>query len=394
MKDKKERIKVAYLLTPIEFGGAEKVSLNFLKNVDLGKFDIYPILLIRPWEKDNLFINKLEKMGYPIYKVPTTIRTHEEGRGYFRFFRCFWNIYFFLKKGSFDLLHSHSYFADIMGIPAARILCIPSISTCHGFIFNDRKLTIYNKLDLMVQRFSNKVLAVSEKIKDDLIKSGVCDSKIQVIQNAVEMDGNDNFFLHYREKTRRNFGINPDEIVLGYVGRLSEEKGLRYLVEAGYELLRSGLRLRVLIIGDGPQRTEIENFAKEVGLQKRVIFAGFKNEIEKLLASIDIFVLPSLTEGTPMALLEAMAYGIPIVATAVGGVPKVIDSGENGILVPAADPEKIAEAVLTICRDNDFRTKLSEMAKETIRSKFNINEWVRKIESVYLEVISSKRDRG
>lgn len=381
--------KIAYILTPVEFGGAERVSLNFLKNVDRNNFEVCPILLIRPWEKKNVFIQELVKENYPVHKIPVAIRTLNQGKDYFRVIRCFRILYSILNKGSFDLVHTNGYFADIIGIPISRLLGIPHIASCHGYIRNDRKLIIYTKLDLIVLRFSSKVIAVSREIQRDLIGSGLSESRVLEIQNAVELNTNKMLFQKNREEIRKTYDINNKEIVLGYVGRISREKGLRYLIEAASKLTRFGLPIRVMIIGDGSQRPEIECLAQERDLQSKVIFTGFQNDMQKWLPPMDLFILPSLTEGTPMALLEAMSCGIPVIASAVGGIPKIIDSGKNGILVSPAKPEEIVSAVWAISKNNELQKRLSNMAKETIRNKFNLNEWVKKIESIYLEMTNS-----
>jgi glycosyltransferase involved in cell wall biosynthesis len=384
------RRKIAYMLTPIDFGGAERVSLNLLKSIDRDVFDLCPIILVRPWENRNIFIDEIKKENYQYIRIPVAIKPLSEGKDYFRIIRCFRMLFSILRKERYDLVHTNGYFADIVGIPVSRLLGIPHIATCHGFISNDRNLRIYNTFDIMALRFARKIIAVSEEIKRGLIRSGVRKSRVLLIQNAVELTMNNEIFFQNRERTRKAYGINKKEIVLGYIGRLSEEKGLKYLIQAGSKLTHTGLPLKIMIIGSGPQKPEMESLVQQMSLQNKVVFSGFQKYVEKILPAMDIFVLPSLTEGTPMALLEAMACGVPVVASAVGEIPNIIDSGKNGILIPPANPEKIAEAVLTICRNNDFRTKLSETAKETIRSKFNINEWMRKIESVYLEIISSQ----
>ncbi len=381
----KKMIKIAYIVTPIEFGGAEKVNLTFLRNVDRTRFEIQLIVLIRPWEKNNFVINELEKEKYIIRKIPVAMRPRNSGRDYIRIIRCFRMLYSILTSNSFDLVHSHGYFADIIGIPAARVLKIPHISTCHGFISNDRNLVLYNRLDQIALRFSDKIIAVSEQIKNDLERSGIRRSKITVIQNAVQTTHKTENYEENRRKKRLDLTIKDEEFIVGYVGRLSDEKGAQYLIEAGMLLMETGMPCKILIIGDGPKRKELEDMVKMKGLEDNIIFTGFQTNIEEWMPVLDIFILPSLTEGTPMALLEAMAFGLPVVASDVGGIPEIIDSGENGILVPAANPDKIKEAISTICKDNCFRTKLSEMAKKTIRSKFNINEWINKIESVYIE---------
>lgn len=383
------KYKIAYVLTPIEFGGAEKVSLNFLENVDRNRFDISPIILIRPWENFNLFIEKIKKENYRYVTIPVAVKPLNEGKDYFRVIRCFKILVSFLRKHKYDIIHSNGYFADILGVPAAKIFGIPHVSTCHGYIATNRNLVIYNALDRFFLRFSTKIIAVSDSIKIALINSGVKESRIEVIKNAVPTDIDSVLFAKNRQEIRHLLGIDDNDFVVGYIGRLSEEKGVKYLIEACRVLYKSGVNLKVLIIGDGHQKLELQQLVEESGLRDEIIFVGFQKEMENWLPVIDLFVLPSLTEGTPMALLEAMAFGIPVVASSVGGVPHVINSGENGLLVSPAKIDEIVNAIIVLINNKELCNTFLDAGKHTITEKFNIKDWVEKIESLYLDIICS-----
>ena len=375
--------KIAYVLTPIDFGGSERVNITFLRNVDRMDYDISPIILIRPWEKKNLFMNQLEEAKYLFYKIPVAIKPRSEGRDWFRIFRCIKNLLDILRAQSFDLIHTHGYFADIIGIPASKMLGLPQISTCHGFISNDMNLKIYNRLDKYSLRFCEKVIAVSEEIKKHLLRNGVKESKIVVIQNAVQNSYGETNILENRIEKRRLLSIEDNEFIIGYLGRLSKEKGVQYLIDAGLILKEKDEAVRILIIGDGPKREELESLAKEKGLEKEIIFTGFQNDVEKWLPALDVFVLSSLTEGTPMALLEAMAAGIPVIATSVGGVPNVIENGVNGILTNAADSKALADKIMTLMHNPSIGKKMVDKGVETIEKQYNVYQWCRKIEAQY-----------
>ncbi len=389
----KRKIKVAFILTPIDFGGAEKVSLNFLKSFDQNKFDILPIILIRPWEDKVFFAQEIEKYKMAYLTIPVEMKLSSGRRDYFRVFRCFKILFSILMRHKYDIIHSNGYFADILGVSVAKMLRIPHVSTCHGYIAADRNLAIYNALDRFFLRFSTKIIAVSNSIKIALINSGVKASRIKIIKNAVPIDIDSAIFVRNRHETRQIVGVDDNDFVVGYIGRLSEEKGIKYLIEAIATLSLSGLLLKLLLTGDGPSEKVLKEMVKRKGLERVVIFTGFQSDIVPWISAIDVFALPSLTEGTPMALLEAMSFGIPVVASAVGGIPQVIEQGKNGILVPPGKSDDIANAILDMFRNNGLRTNISEAAKETIKSKFNLNVWVQKIESVYLEVISSSTSR-
>ncbi len=375
-----KKIRVAFMLTPVEFGGAEQVCLTLLKNINREQFDVVPILLTRPWEKDNIFVRALRKEGYVIFEIPVALRKTGD---YLRVARCYKLVWRALRSQRFDLLHTHGYFADIVGIPVARLIKLPSVSTCHGFIPSTWKVRLYNALDRIALKFGTHVLAVSEAIKQDLVDSGLSPGRVQLVVNAVGSATDRDITHANQEAERKSHGICSTDFVIGYVGRLSAEKGLKYLLTACAELVSSGVPLRALIIGEGPQRNELEQLSQELGLGDRVVFVGFQEDVAQWLPCMDVFVLPSLTEGTPMALLEAMAYGIPAVASAVGGVPQIIKHGETGILVSPGRAEEISNAILVLFRDPAERQKLAQNAITLARTRYSVEHWMGRIEMEY-----------
>ena len=393
MAKAKVKRKIAYVVTPIEFGGAEKVSLNFLGNVDRDQFKICPILFIRPWEKKNFLLQEIKKEKYRVHQVPVVKKPRDEGRDHFRIIRCFKIIFSILVKGHFDLIHTHGYFADIVGIPTAKVLGIPTISTCHGFIENDNRLKVYNTLDRIVLRLSDKIIAVSSEIAQNLLRHGIKESRIKVIPNAVKTDIDQNVFLENRQNSRQFYGFSEKDFVLGYVGRLSQEKGLKYLIDASSMIKKSRVPLKVLIVGEGPQKKDLANIVKKRRVESEVVFSGFKNNIDNLLPAMDVFVLPSLTEGTPMSLLEAMSYGIPVVASSVGGIPRIIDPGKTGILVAPGRPEELRDSVILLYNNPSLRSEIGKAGQRKVKEQFDIKRWARRIESEYTSLIANRVDR-
>lgn len=379
----RSKIRVGYILTPITFGGAEKVSLNFLSAVDGMSYDVQPILLIRPWEDETYFGREIRRMGYSYVTVPVALNPKGD---LVRVWRVAHRLHSYLKKGSYDIVHTHGYFADICGQLAALMLGVRGISTCHGFIDNDIKLRIYNRLDRYALRLCKTVIAVSEMIKEELVSNGFNNSKITVIQNAVSPSCSADEFDSRRKEKRYLLHIAPDECVIGYLGRLSVEKGLACLLKAVSELLDSGMRIKLVIVGDGPERGVLEEQVKANQLVNNVIFTGFQTDPENWYPAFDIFALPSLTEGTPLALLESMASGVPVIASAVGGVPKVVVDGVNGLLVPPGVSSAIKEKVQMLRADVGLAFQLSKAGIETIKTEFSIGVWCRRIENCYSDV--------
>jgi len=379
-------IKIGLVLTPVEFGGAERVCLNLLKRINREMFNVVPIVLVRPWEHKNLFQKELENEMYEYLTIPVALYERRVKKDWFRVIRCFKLLWAIMRDQSFDIIHTNGYFADIIGIPAARMMGIPSISTCHGFITNDMKLKLYCFLDRMVLLFANKIIAVSDDIKDNLAKIGIKKSKIRVILNSVESNSDRSALKFSRMQIPSNLDLQDEDLVLGYVGRLSEEKGTKFLTEAVSSLDQAKVPVKLLLIGDGHQKRELERLVQEKGLNRKVLFVGFQDRIEVWLKMLDVFVLPSLSEGTPMALLEAMAQGLPVVASNVGGIPSIIRSGYNGILTEPANQRQLVDAISMIYQNSQFRASLGVSAKKTVRERFNAAIWVKEIESLYLSI--------
>ena len=379
----KPPIRVAYVLTPITFGGAEKVSLNFLSNVDRKQIDLHLIALVRPWEKPPLLLEEIDRLGIDYTTLPTRIRP---GIDPLRVFRVIWAIYRIFRRQRFDLLHTHGYFADICALPIARLCRIPALSTCHGFTVIDRKLQLYLSIDLWALKLCSRVIAVSDDLRNELENQGINKETISVVTNAVSVPPlvmqKDSKRLCFRQQK----GISPEEIVFVYVGRLSEEKGLHYLLKAFAGLIRSDICARLVLIGDGPQLEMLEQRVAELGLVRHVSLTGFQEQISPWLAIADCFVLPSLTEGTPMALLEAMAAGVAIVATGVGGVPDVITNGVNGLLVPSANAEALQKGMSQIIAQPELREKYRREARKTVEVHYSIQPWCQKILQIYQDL--------
>lgn len=385
-------IRIAYILTPIEFGGTERVSANFLKHVDRTAFDPTVFALLRPWESNNRFLKQIYEEGLDVVKVPVALRRPEEGRDILRVLRCFLHIYRGLGDRKIQAIHTHGYFADTVGIPAARLKGIPSISTCHGFIENDRKLQLYNRIDRLVLRLADRVVAVSSGIQKELVESGLNPKRVIIIPNAVPESPPPEVFQMRRAEIRSKMGLDESSFVLGYVGRLSREKGVHHLIEALGRI--PDIPFQAILIGDGADKALLESQVRNQGLGGRVAFPGFQPGVDDWLPAFDLFVLPSLREGTPMALLEAMSYGMPVVATSVGGVPGVIGSGVHGILVPPADPESLAGAIRSLYQDPQQRERLAINAKERVSREYGIGEWTRRMEIEYDALLRERESGG
>jgi glycosyltransferase involved in cell wall biosynthesis len=301
----------------------------------------------------------------------------------------------FLFKQKIHIIHTHGYKANLYALTACLGLKVGRISTCHNWLGDEPKMKFYAGLDKSLLNRFDRVVAVSETVKQQILNHKIAPNKVVYIYNGIDPDR-----FHHREKCdsiRREFGIHKGCRVIGTVGRLSQEKGHMYLVNAADKILQECPKVVFLIVGDGPLKQNLE--AKCSQLAERAytgigsskgpfIFAGVRKDMSDIYASMDVFVLPSLTEGLPMALLEAMAAKKPVVATRVGAVPKVIEEGRSGLLVPPRDVNALAKAIIRFLKDPQEARDLAEHGYERVRKDFSSQAMAKTYIEVYQDVLS------
>ncbi|HMG74676.1 MAG TPA: glycosyltransferase [Pyrinomonadaceae bacterium] len=268
----------------------------------------------------------------------------------------------------------------------------PWVAFHHGYTDTDRKMRVYNRLDRWSLPHADRLVTVCHSFAKELMRStGVSLDKISVQHNAIRRQPS----VSTADVTasRRQFRIGADERVVLSVGRLSREKAHIDLLEA-FTLLREtkpDISLKLIIVGDGPERARLETVAESLGCKDRVAFAGQVSDVQPFYAMADVFALPSLSEGSPNVLLEAMAANVPIVATAVGGVPEMVSTNESGLLVPPNDPPSLAAALATLLTDKDLAQRLAKEAATLVDTQYTPESYVRSLVEIYSEVIEGRR---
>jgi glycosyltransferase involved in cell wall biosynthesis len=284
-----------------------------------------------------------------------------------------------------DVVHTHGYRADLLGGLAARRRGVPWVSTTHGFTGGDLKNRLYEWLQVRALRRADAVIAVSDPIRNRLRDAGIAVDRIHLLPNAWTPKP-----LVPRAEARRRLGIDDGPPVIGWVGRLTAEKGPDLFLEA--LALLPDRRWRASIIGDGRERTALEARARRLGIADRLHWHGIVPEAAGLYPAFDAWVLSSRTEGTPIALFEAMAARVPAVVTAVGGVPAVV-SGAEAILVPSERPELLAEAIGRVLADAASATSRVEAAYRRLVEEFATPGWLAAHVALY-ESVRSTRSPG
>jgi glycosyltransferase involved in cell wall biosynthesis len=239
-----------------------------------------------------------------------------------------------IKERNINIIHSHNYKSNYYALISTLGMGVPLISTCHNWIGTSVKTKLYERLDKLQLIWFDKIVAVSEPIKYELFANRISSRKVKLISNGIDVN---RFQCNRNSKIREEFDIPSEKKIIGVVGRLTEEKGHVLLIDAAKDILRSNPDIVFLIIGYGPLMEGLKNKAHQLPF----IFTGNRNDLPDLYSAMDIFVLPSLNEGMPMVLLEAMAAKKPVVATNVGSINTVIKDRENGLLIENCNKEEL-----------------------------------------------------
>ena len=277
-----------------------------------------------------------------------------------------------------NVVHTHGYRPDLLDAPVARRLGISTVSTIHGFTGGGLKMRAYEWLVQRAYRRFDALIAVSSPIRDRVVASGVRGSRVHVIRNAFVAPSAS--FLE-RAAARRALGIPESAFSIGWVGRLSHEKGVDVLVRALAHVKRSE-NLHVSIIGSGPSEVDMRALAAATGVSDRIHWYGTIPESFRLYRAFDAFVLSSRTEGTPIVLLEAMAAEVPVITTAVGGVPDVVRSTE-ALLVPPEHPVMLAGAIEAVRQEPTVACARAVAARRRLEEVFAVGPWLERHEAVY-----------
>ncbi len=326
--------------------------------------------------------SQLEEAGIPV----TLIEYKRPNIAAFAF-----KLFKFFKNENFHVVHVHFHITSLWVIIAARLAAVPAVVThIHNTYFHRGfqafKVRTYEKV---ISFLADKEIAVSNAVKDFVIRNYKKKfHKIQVIYNGIDLknfSGKDTSGIE-----RQEIQIEDGARIIGTVASLTFQKGHEYLLRAMPIILESCPKCRLLLIGKGSLEQTLKQLTKELGLEKKVTFLGVKENISLWLKTIDIFVLPSLWEGLPIALIEAMACVKPIVATNVGGIPEVVEDGKTGILVPPGNSVALANAILSILIDSKKSDQMGQAGKARANKHFSIEKTAFQIERLYAELLKKK----
>jgi glycosyltransferase involved in cell wall biosynthesis len=285
------------------------------------------------------------------------------------------------------VLHAHDYKTNVLSLLLGYWFGTPVVTTLHGYVTLGGKLNWYYRIDRWALRRMHHLIAVSPDLYDFLGGLGIPAACRSLVENGIDTE------LYRRSldprECKERFGLDRERILVGAVGRLQPEKGFHVLIESAASLLDQGLDFDLAIAGDGPERTTLQALIQTRGYAGRIRLLGHCSRTIELYQAMDVFVLSSLREGLPNVLLEAMALQVPVVATTVGGVPRLVQHEVSGLRVPCGEPEALAAAMKTLLGDAALRLKLAAAGRRTIEEQFSFAQRMRRIRGIYDHVLGN-----
>jgi len=372
---------IAFIIDGLGMGGAERLMIPILDHLDKDRFNVRVCVL-------------QSKGGNPLIEdiLALGVRVDSMGIRRLRDLSSLSRLQKYLKDEQVSLVHTQLEFANILGNISAKLLHLPSVCTVH--VLPPAGGSLKNKLHqwvewLALRLFCDHVITVSEVTRRHYIaQSGISPQKLSTIYNGIDLDRFRRLEPSLeRVAVREEFRVPLDANLLTTIAVLRLQKGIEYMLRALPAVLESHPNTYYLIAGDGTHRDNLMAEAEELGVRDRVIFVGTRRDVPRLLVASDVFVLPTLTEALPTVLAEAMASHVPIVASAVGGVPEMVVNNKNGKLVSPAEPAELSNACNTLLDSPEMRHSMGEFGWQIVNQKFNIMNQVNQLQNLYLEQI-------
>lgn len=292
------------------------------------------------------------------------------------------------RDNAVDIIHTHDFRSDLYGLAAARRLGIPAVSTCHGWIANDLKGRLYTRVDKFLLRFFDRVIAVSARMRDQLIASGVAAGRIDVVRNALVVE-------NYRPErgdpaVRAELGIPTGHAAVASIGRLSPEKRQDLFLRAAARISRDFPETVFMLIGIGPEETSLKTLTAELGIADKVIFAGYRGDMQRIYNGLDLVVQSSSTEGMPNVVLEALLMRVPVVATDVGGTAEILTHETSGLLIPPNDLDALVAGIRRVLSGPEALARWIEEGERQVRANFSHTQRVNRIMASYDAALSRR----
>ena len=358
-------MNILYVFGSFGGGGSEHHFHSLLKHRN--QADWNPSLFII--SNDDDYIEEFEDLNIPVYYIKKPTGKSLPG---LHLLRSILYLFRIILKGKYDIVHTYFFFGHLYGTLIARILGVKTVIANRedsGFFLAKGHFKVLKQINKWV----NKIIPIAyfaAQARQHL--EGFDDDKYQVIHNGITLE---NTSVNKSKELRKELSIEEDAYIAAVVANMNYEiKGHRYLIEAAKILKDKNINLKIILVGDGALKDSLITQAKNLEVDDMLIFLGYRNDVHDILSSINMFILPSLSEGLSIAILEALRAKLPIVATNVGGNPEIITNGENGILVPSKDSTALANAIESVRNDTEFSKKISENGYKTLKDNFTLDK--------------------
>jgi glycosyltransferase involved in cell wall biosynthesis len=374
----KPLIRVAHLIHTMAHGGVETALINWMKTFDRRRIEAHLLCFANPGRTEQPFVDAATRAGLKLARVPwgRLKPLHRAARATADF----------VAARQIDILHCHNAYADMVGLLAARRRPVKIVTTVYLWSEVGWKRRVLQRIDERLLRHFDQVTAHCSTALQATVERGIPEERLRLLTCGFA-DRVAELTEVERDAGRGHLGAAPGETVLINVARFWPEKRHDVLLRAFDILSRRRRNVRLWIPGVGPQEAEIRALARELNLETRVQFLGFRNDLPELLAMADIQVHTSDEEGVPLAVLSGMAAARPIVSTAVGGIAEVIRHGQSGVLVPRRDASAIADAIESLMLNPAEAFRLGQAAQRFIRDDYSLEAATRRVQEVYDEVL-------
>lgn len=371
------KTKVLYVIWSLEKGGAEGVVISLARGLDPAHFEPRVVCL----NEEGNRARALTDRGIPVYAL------HKKAALDIAFLRRLTRL---IRDEAPDIVHTHLWGANFWGRIAARRAGVPVIvATEHNV--DVWKGWFHRLADNILAKQSQCVIAVSEKVREFYARRGVPAERLRTIYNGIPVERYTCEKEVEKQRLVSEFRSLDGCAVITTIGRLVPAKDHRTFLEALRLVAAEEKNIRAFIIGEGEEKKALEAFAREARLDETVYFTGYRSDIPRFLSASDIFVLSSTREGHPLSVLEAMASGVPVVATDAGGTAEVVVDRVTGSLVKPKDPRALAMAILDLLRNRELAGRMSEEARRTVREKFSLETMIERHERLYTELLTNPK---
>jgi len=387
-----DRTKIVRIIARLNIGGPSLHVVNLNKWLSPDRFESL-LLTGSSNPGEGSMLDYAQENGVQPVVIPEMVGEASLGP---RDIQAFLRLYRILRLERPQIVHTHTAKAGFLGRLAARMAGVPVIvHTYHGHVLNGyygpAKSWLLRRMERGLARITDRLVAVSSLVREDLITYRVAPpAKISVIPLGFDLGP---FFdcESLKGEFRRELGLGSDDKLVGILGRIFPIKNHRLFLESAAQIAQQESNVRFVIVGDGVLKSEMEQYAQDLGIHHKVIFTGWRRDLPRIYADLDLLVVSSNNEGTPVSAIEAMASGCPVVATRVGGLADVIQDAETGYLVPAKQPQLLAAAMLELIRDPQRAEQMGRSAQISVKERFSLDRLLRETENLYEELLTSKR---